>query len=256
MKHNIFTFTILTAIVLSGVIFWETGLVWFIVGMLGLIYLAVIAYGSYQIQVNYFIHSINKGKKKSVALTFDDGPDPEYTPQILDILKEKNVKATFFVIGKKAERYPELVKRIDEEGHIVANHSYSHHYFLPFFLSAGLTDDLSKCNEAIEQIISKTPLFFRPPFGVTTPRYSGAIKKNGLSSIGWSLRTLDTKAKTKYQLIDKVISLLKKGDIILLHDRLSVTCEALPDIIEHIATRKLTIEPLPVVINKKAYAES
>lgn len=256
MKHNIFTFTILTAIVLVGVIFWETGIVWFVVGALVLLYLAVITYGSCQIQANYFINSINKGKRKSVALTFDDGPDPEYTPQILDILKEKNVKATFFVIGKKAERYPDLVKRIDEEGHIVANHSYSHHYFLPFFLSSGLTDDLRKCNEAIEQIIYKTPLFFRPPFGVTTPRYGGAIRKNALSSIGWSLRTLDTKAKTKYQLIDKVISSLKKGDIILLHDRLGVTCEALPDIIEHIATRKLTIEPLPVVINKKAYAES
>jgi peptidoglycan/xylan/chitin deacetylase (PgdA/CDA1 family) len=97
------------------------------------LYLAATAYGSFKIQANYFLKSINKGQRKSIALTFDDGPDPDTTPIILEILKQKNVKATFFVIGKKAEKYPELLRQIDEEGHIVANHSYSHHNLIAFF---------------------------------------------------------------------------------------------------------------------------
>jgi peptidoglycan/xylan/chitin deacetylase (PgdA/CDA1 family) len=256
LKHNIITFVVLTILVLSGVVFWETEFFWFVIGAIILIYLAFTAYGSSQIQANYFINSINRGKKKSVVLTFDDGPDPEFTPRILDILKEKNVKATFFVIGKKAAQYPDIVKRMDEEGHVIANHSYSHHNLIALFSGNRLGKDLAKCNDIVQQTIGKTPLFFRPPFGVTTPRYGKAIRNNGLSSIGWSLRTLDTRAKTKYEVIDSVISKLKKGDIILLHDRLEVTTDALPDLIEHITSRKLTIEPLPIAINKNAYAES
>jgi len=242
--------------VLCSVIFLETEFLWFVIGAVVFIYLAITAYGSSQIQANYFINSINKGKRKSVALTFDDGPDPEFTPRILDILREKNVKATFFVIGKKAEKHPDLIRRIDEEGHTIANHSYSHHYLIALFSTSGLTRDLQKCNEIITGILGKTPAYFRPPFGVTNPFYGTAIKQNGLNSIGWSLRSMDTTAKSKYALIDAVISKLKKGDIVLLHDRLAVTTEALPDIIEHINTKKLAIEPLSEVINKDAYVKS
>lgn len=255
MKHNIVTVIALTTLVLCSVIFLETDFLWFVLGAITILYIATTAYGSYQIQANYFISSINKGKRKSVALTFDDGPDPEFTPRILDILSEKNVKATFFVIGKKAEKHPDLIRRIDEEGHTIANHSYSHHYLIALFSPSRLHRDLQKCNETVIGILGKTPAYFRPPFGVTNPFYGTAVKQNGLNSIGWSLRSMDTRAKSKYALIDTVISKLKKGDIVLLHDRLAVTAEALPDIIEHINTKKLAIEPLSVVISKNAYVE-
>ena len=222
---------------------------------IGLIYLSIIAYGSYQIKSNYFITSINKGKRRSVALTFDDGPHPDKTPGILEILKEKNVKATFFVIGKNAEKYPDLLRQIDDNGHFIANHSYSHSYLIAFFSKGRLSKDLARCNEIIFQAIGKTPIFFRPPFGVTNPRYKRALTENGLQSIGWSLRSLDTRAKTKYQVIDKVISNLKRGDIVLLHDHLSVTADALEDIIEHINTKGIEIEPLSKVINMEPYAK-
>lgn len=231
----------------------ETEFLWFVLGAIALLYIAITAYGSYQIQANYFISSVNKGKKKSIALTFDDGPDPDFTPRILDILEEKDIKATFFVIGKKAEKYPDLLRRIHEEGHTIGNHSYSHHYLIALFSTARLTKDLERCNAFIDQTIGKRPAYFRPPFGVTNPRYSAAINNCRLSSIGWSLRSMDTRKASKYALIETVISKLKKGDIILLHDRLAVTAEALPDIIEHIHTKKMTIEPLSVVINKEAY---
>ncbi|TDE10279.1 polysaccharide deacetylase family protein [Dyadobacter psychrotolerans] len=255
MKHNIVTFIALTTIVVSSVIFMETDFMWIVMGALGLLYLGITAYGSYQIQTNYFFTSIHKGKKKAVALTFDDGPDPEFTPQILDILKEKKVKATFFVIGKKAEKYPELLRRIDEEGHTIANHSYSHHVLIAFFSTARLTNDLARCNEVITAAIGKTPTLFRPPFGVTNPRYPKALRENGLDSIGWSLRSMDTQARNKYRLIDNIISKLRRSDIILLHDRLAVTTHALEDIIEHINSRRLGIEPLPAIINKDAYVK-
>ena len=225
------------------------------IAAIALIYLSIIAYGSSQIQANYFIKSINKGKRKSVALTFDDGPHPERTPRILDILREKNVKATFFVIGKNAEKYPDLLRRIDEEGHHIANHSYSHSYLIAFFSGSRLTKDLARCNDVIFQTIGKTPTLFRPPFGVTNPLYKRALADNGLLSVGWSLRSLDTQAKSRYQLIDKIISNLKKGDIVLLHDHPSVTADALEDIIEHINTKRFEIEPLSKVINQEPYVK-
>jgi peptidoglycan/xylan/chitin deacetylase (PgdA/CDA1 family) len=256
LKHNIVTVIALTTLVISSVVFLETEFLWLVLGLITILYLALTAYGSYQIQANYFINSINRGKKKSVALTFDDGPHPEFTPRILDILKEKNVTATFFVIGKNAEKYPDLLRRIDEEGHIIANHSFSHHYLIALFSTTRLTKDLVRCGEVVSQVLGKTPAFFRPPFGVTNPRYGRAVRNNNLVSIGWSLRSMDTRARSKYSLIDTVISKLKKGDIVLLHDRLEVTAEALPDIIEHIHTKRLVIEPLSVVINKDPYVKS
>lgn len=218
-----------------------------------LIYLASTTYGSFQIKANYFVKSIHKGNKKSIALTFDDGPDPEITPRILAVLKEKGVSATFFVIGEKAEKYPDLLKKIDEEGHIVANHSYSHNHLIGFFSKKRLNQDLVHCNEAIIAALGKTPVFFRPPFGVTNPRYAKVLKELKMQSIGWSLRSFDTRAKNKYQLIEKVISNLKRRDIVLLHDNRAVTADALEDLIEHCFNKNIEIQALSVIINKEPY---
>ena len=253
MKHNIITAVTGIALVLCGFAFWETGYVEYILGILVILYLISTSYGSFQIRANYFVKSIHKGKKKSVALTFDDGPHPENTPRILDILNEKGVKATFFLIGKNAEKYPDLVRRIDEEGHTVANHSYSHHYMIAFFSTKRLKNDLTNCNEVIYHIINKKVKFFRPPFGVTNPRYNTVLNELGLQSIGWSLRSFDTRAKNKYQLIQNVISKLQKRDIVLLHDHLSVTVDALEDLIEHCRSKNIDIQPLPLLINKEPY---
>lgn len=253
MKHNIVTAITGISLVLCGFAFWETGYVEYILGIISVFYLISTTYGSFQIRANYFVTSIHKGKKKSIALTFDDGPHPENTPRILDILKEKGVKATFFVIGKNAEKYPDLVRRIDAEGHIVANHSYSHNYLIAFFSTKRLKNDLTNCNDIVHQILEKKPKLFRPPFGVTNPRYGNVLKELNLQSIGWSLRSFDTRAKNKYQLIQNVISKLQKRDIVLLHDHLPVTADALEDLIEHCRSKKIDIQPLPLIINKEPY---
>ena len=241
--------------VASSVIFWESGYVEYVLVGIAFLYLASTAYGSYQIETNYFINSVNKGRNKGIALTFDDGPDPETAPAILAILKEYKVQATFFVIGKKAALYPDLLRQMDEEGHIVANHSYSHSWAIGFFSTKRLSSDMEKCNQVIIQAIGKTPLFFRPPFGVTNPRYKVALETNGLTSVGWSLRSMDTKAKNKYQVIDMVMSKLKKGNIVLLHDHLSVTVASLEDIIEHCKNKRFHLEPLSSVISQEPYAK-
>lgn len=240
-------------IALSSIIFWETGFAWVVFAIIALAYLAIISYGSFKIQANYFVNSINRGKRKSIAFTFDDGPDPDTTPKILETLHEKGIKATFFVIGKKAEKYPDLLRRIDEEGHIVANHSYSHHHLIAFFSKEKLKLDLEHCNNVISDILGKSPRFYRPPFGVTNPRYAGVLKSLKLESIGWSLRSLDTKAKNKYELINRVLSKLQAKDIILLHDDRKITAESLPDLIEHCLQKGIKIETLSRLIQKEPY---
>lgn len=256
MKHNIVTFTSITVFALSGIIFWETGFAWLIFVAIVVAYFAITAYGSFKIQSNYFLKSINKGKKKAISLTFDDGPDPDTTPRILEVLREKNVKAAFFVIGKKAAKYPDLLRQIESEGHIIGNHTYSHSYFLGFFPGTKLKHDIEKCSEAILAAIGKSPMFFRPPFGVTNPIYAKVLKELRLHSIGWSLRSLDTRASNKYQIINKIIARLKTRDIVLLHDNLRVTADSVEDVIEHCLQKGIKIIPLSQLIEKEAYEQS
>jgi len=253
LKHKIITAVAGIAFVLCGFAFWETGYVEIILGLIAVLYLISTTYGSFQIKANYFVKSIHRGSKRSIALTFDDGPDPDTTPRILETLKQKGVKATFFVIGKRAEKYPELLRQIDEQGHVIANHSYSHHYMIAFFSKDRLHKDIASCNEMIEAAIGKSPVFFRPPFGVTNPRYAEVLKELKMQSIGWSLRSFDTRAKNKYQLIEKVISKLQRRDIVLLHDNRTVTADALEDLIEHCFNKNIEIQPLATIINKKPY---
>ena len=253
MKHNFVTFTAITILALCSIIFWETDYLWFVLAGIVLLYIGITIYGSFKIQANYFLKAINKGHKKGIALTFDDGPDPVTTPQILDILNDKGVKGTFFVIGKKAEQYPELLRRIDQEGHTIGNHSFSHHKMIGFFSGTRLKADLVHCNEAVEAAIGKVPQFFRPPFGVTNPRYADVLKELQWHTIGWSLRSLDTRASNKYQIINKIIANLKSRDIILLHDNLAVTADSLSDIIEHCVQQGHQIVPLSKLIQKEAY---
>lgn len=253
MKHNIVISFCITAVALCSIIFWETDYLWLVIALIAMLFVGITAYGSSQIQANYFLKSINKGRTKAIALTFDDGPDPESTPRILDILLENNLKATFFVIGRKAEQHPDLLRRIVEEGHVIGNHSYSHHYLIGLFSRKKLRADIAHCNEVIRDITGRMPVFFRPPFGVTNPRYAAVLKDMQMSSIGWSLRSMDTRAKNKYQIIQKIISVLKPKDIVLLHDHLPLTADSLADIVGHCREMGIKIEALPLLIGKEPY---
>src|SRR5580765_718578 len=103
---------------------------------------------------------------KKAYLTFDDGPNSNYTPKILDILKENNIKATFFVCGKNVKKNPEILKRIADEGHLIGNHSYSHSLLKSIIF---FSPEVEKTNNMVKEIVGKTPKFYRAPYGLTMP---------------------------------------------------------------------------------------
>lgn len=255
MKHKLVSF--LTVIVACSVIFLAKDgfylFLWLVI--VATVFLAFTAYGAYEIRFNYFLKSVNSGNSDHLVLTFDDGPDPLITPAILKILRDNRVRATFFLIGKKAEEYPELVRQIQGEGHEIGNHSYSHSYDLGFFSENKLLQDLRQCSEILNEIVSKKVTFFRPPFGVTNPRYARVVKQLGLISIGWSLRSMDTKIKSKDELLERITTKLNRGNIILLHDTQQVTLEILPSFFDFCNKNGFQFRTLSESIGIRAYSD-
>lgn len=252
MKHKTSLSLTIVALLIAG-FFYENPYFYYLISGILLLYVLSLVFGSGLIQLNYFVNSINKGSDKGIAITFDDSLDPTLTPQVLDILAKENVKAAFFVIGHQIEENKELLQRIYDEGHTIGNHSYSHSKTLTLASTRLLIEDFSKCSSTIESVIKQKPIFFRPPFGVTNPRYKRALLALNLKSIGWSLRSLDTKTDNSKNLYNTVTKKIKKGAILLFHDTQKVTIEVLPDIIQYCKNNGINIVSLPELINEKAY---
>lgn len=183
-------------------------------------YQLLLIYGSASVQSGFYLRTYNSNPEKSsqVALTFDDGPHPEYTSALLDILAKHEVKATFFLIGKNMEGHEMIVKRMHEEGHIIGNHTWSHTGLMPFWPWKKLREDIEKTNQKIEEITGVKPELFRPPFGVTSPRYRKALDSVKMPSIGWSIRSIDTVHKSPEKLLNRIHRDTYKGEVILFHD--------------------------------------
>lgn len=213
-------------------------------------------YMSFNMRYNYFLHAINAGNARgnSVALTFDDGPVAEKTNRILDILKEKDVPAAFFCIGKNVEANPELVKRMNEEGHIVGNHSYVHGKLFSLQGAQTMAKEIVQTDAAITNLTRKKPMYFRPPYGVTNPNVAVAVTHTGHKVIGWNVRSLDTVTRSKEALWKRITKSVKAGDIVLFHDTSGLTIEILPAYIDHLAKSGLKIVRLDELINQQAYA--
>ncbi len=219
------------------------------------LYIGILVYGSAMIHSGYFmdVHCRGDESVPEVALTFDDGPDPEFTPGILDILKKNQATATFFCIGEKINENPAIVQRISDEGHLIGNHSFSHHMFFDFFSQDNMVKEIRATNRLVEKLIHKRMFFFRPPYGVTTPVLDRAVKYTKVIPVGWSLRTLDTISRNPEKLIKKVSENLRQGDIILLHDTGRVTAEALPGIIHGIREKGFRIVRVDELLKLHAY---
>jgi len=165
------------------------------------------------------VYVANRNAGKAVALTFDDGPHPVYTPQILDILKKYDARATFFVIGKNAEQYPEIVKRAFDEGHEIGNHTYSH----PKMSSIDeqkIMDEIQKTADTIESITGKKSILFRSPGGYLDDGLISTAHKFDCTPVLWSWRqdTRDWAKPSVNQVVKTVLDNLRDGDIILFHD--------------------------------------
>jgi peptidoglycan/xylan/chitin deacetylase (PgdA/CDA1 family) len=198
---------------------------WYSYAIATALYIGVMVSFSFRIEWRIYLDSLLKQPDHSVALTFDDGPHPETTPAILDLLQHHNIKATFFLIGEKCEQYPELVHRIVAEGHQIANHSATHAYSISLSSRRAWREEIERCQRQIMSIVGTAPLLFRPPYGVTTPNLSKALADTGLTPVGWSLHTHDWTSSASGVL--KRLDTVDHGDIVLLHDSCPNTVEAL-----------------------------
>jgi len=158
------------------------------------------------------------GSRRCVALTFDDGPDPRSTPALLDLLRDERVPATFFCIGRNVTAHPEMAARIVREGHLLANHTYSHSNATNFFGFEKLVEEMTRTQSAIRDAAGVTPAFFRPPMGLSNPRVFKAATAVGLKVIGWTARGFDTQCRTPHRIVRRILRGVEPGAIILLHD--------------------------------------
>lgn len=226
--------------------------------VISFLYTLLLAYASFNFRFNYYVKAFHKGEtnEKVVALTFDDGPDKEVTPFVLDVLKAKKLTATFFLIGKKISGSEKLVRRIHSEGHIIGNHSYIHKTLLTFIPSFLVRKDLNKTSTLIENIIGKRTDFFRPPFGVTTPAIGWALSIMKIKTIGWNIRTFDTYYNDEEKILARIEKGLTPGSIILLHDVLPIYKTLLPRILDLLEKKSYKVVPLDKLIKQEAYLDA
>jgi peptidoglycan/xylan/chitin deacetylase (PgdA/CDA1 family) len=172
-----------------------------------------------------------------IAMTFDDGPSPETTPRLLDILKQRNIKATFFMIGQNAERNPAIVKRILAEGHEIGNHSWTHPQ-LSKLSDDRVTEEINKTQNAIKDASGYTPVLMRPPYGAITARQKDWIEKQfGLSVIIWSVDPFDWKRPGASVIEQRILAGARPGAIVLSHDIHKQTVDSMPATLDALAAK-------------------
>lgn len=218
-------------------------------------WLGITAWASFNIQSNYFIethYSNKKINKNIVALTFDDGPT-EITPEILNLLEKHHQKATFFCIGKQIEKYPETVKNIVGQGHVIANHTFTHTNEMGFLSRKEVFSEIASTQKIIEEISGNSPNLFRPPFGVTNPNIAWACKENRVEVIGWNIRSLDTVIESEDKILDRILNRLEKGSIILLHDTSAKTLNVLERLLIIMEQKQIQSVTVDELLNIKAY---
>ncbi|HEY8097416.1 MAG TPA: polysaccharide deacetylase family protein [Methylobacter sp.] len=219
------------------------------------VYLALIIYGSSIIQANFYVTAYCLGdvSEKEIALTFDDGPNREYTPQVLSILAQYNAPATFFVIGKNIPGNESLLKQIDAAGHSIGSHSYTHSYWVDFKCVQGFKDELNQTSESVFNIVGKRMKLFRPPYGVTTPNLAKASNALDYRIIGWSIRSFDTTADSAQTITRRVQAQIKPGAIILLHDTSDKTMQVLKQTLRFAQENGYKIIGVERLLKIKAY---
>jgi peptidoglycan/xylan/chitin deacetylase (PgdA/CDA1 family) len=157
--------------------------------------------------------------RPQVALTFDDGPDPEVTPAVLDILAEYQARATFFVIGRYLDKHRALGERLHREGHELGNHSWQHSHFQNFYSAARHGEEIDRCSQLIKAVThcEREPLY-RPPVGLKSPPMARAAHKRNLKVVAWSIHSRDTMTRDPKAIANGVVRRIQPGDIALLHD--------------------------------------
>ncbi len=228
---------------------------WFV--LLIIMWFTLTALGSSLVSWKYHLKIFNANKnasKNQIAITFDDGPNPEFTPQVLALFQQFEVKATFFCIGKHIETHPEVFKQTINEGHTVGNHTYSHNNFFGFFNTQKVQAELEKTTIIIKQISGLDAQLYRPAFGVTNPNIRRAVHNLNLTTIGWNKRSLDTTNLTEEQILKRITKNLKSGDVILLHDTSEKSVRVLEQLLLFLRDNNFQSVTIDTLFNIPAYA--
>lgn len=213
---------------------------------------------------SFFLHITSRGKtsSKSVTLSFDDGPDKYTTPAVLKILDDNNIKATFFVVGYKAEKNQEIIRMILDRGHSIGNHSYSHDHLLMLKSSRKLTREIHKTQEVLRQQ-GVAPLAFRPPIGITNPRLKKILSEAGMFLVNFTHRSGDRGNRFINGFAEKILSRIKAGEIIVLHDKRRENTRDFDEwlielnrVIRGIELKGLNIVPLDELIDRSVMLET
>ncbi|PWA11244.1 chitooligosaccharide deacetylase [Pueribacillus theae] len=188
--------------------------------------------------------------QKVIALTFDDGPDRRFTPQILDVLNKHHVKGTFFLLGTRVEKYPDVAKRIQNEGHVIGNHTYWH----PELTKTSVKNmkwEVKKNEEAIQSITNFKTQLFRAPYGALDDDLVDELSKMGYRGVGWSIDTEDWKSLSSKEIKQNILNDIHPGAIILMHSAghwtqdLSGTAEALDEVIPYLRKKGYEFVTIP-----------
>lgn len=202
----------------------------------------------------FFLQALD-GERR-VALTFDDGPGP-LTPLILDVLKEHQVQATFFILGERAKTYPEVVKRMIREGHVLGNHTWSHPDLTHLSFLEMVKEELEPTSSLIRDITARYPLLLRPPYGALNDEAILFLGREGWRVINWSLDTFDwdKEQSSKEEILEKVMAYHHEGAIILMHDGGgdNNTLEVLPLLIGYLRKEGYSFDTVDRLLNLDPY---
>ena len=226
---------------------------WLIAALIALSAFALMVWGVFDVNSSLWAPTLwHVPGVNAVALTFDDGPDPEFTPRVLEILAREKVSATFFVVGERALVNQDLLREIDRRGHLIGNHSFSHATSINFAFHARLTREIDRCNEVIEGAIGKRPRYYRVPHGFKNPAVGDVMATLSMSCVGWQVRGFDAVRSDARAITRRLLRKARPGGVLLLHDGSclkgtqdrSATLAALPVIIDGLRARGLDFKRL------------
>jgi peptidoglycan/xylan/chitin deacetylase (PgdA/CDA1 family) len=238
-------------------------LAWAVGALFG--YLALLLGGVFVLRWRAYADAVVRGPRgaRGVALTFDDGPDPRWTPVVLDLLAACGLRATFFVIGHKVDQHPTLVQAIVDGGHAVELHSYAHDRLFALRGERRVREDLERGMASLERAIGRRPRLFRPPIGHTNPTIARVADELDLTIVGWSVRGLDGYAGARPEAVEsRIRNGLCDGAIVLLHDALErggaepPGVRALPAILDGIAAEGLEVVALDAWVEARYSGEA
>lgn len=223
-------------------------------GLLGLVGFGY--YASFFIRSGIYLkaHCQANTSEKRIALTFDDGPDETMTPRVLDVLAKHHIQATFFLIGRQARRYPELVQRIVREGHCIGGHSFGHAPGFPLRASRHIMRELEITRSIVAQQTSLRMRLFHPPFGVTNPLVARAVRQTRLEPVGWSVRAFDTcRWIPRKTVLKHLLRQVRPGSVVLLHDRCPQADHLTDTLIQTLTARGYRFERIDQLFHLQAY---